>query len=109
MIALHFGARRVTPFFGRNILESLAEPALAELDAIIVAPDATLGGWTSRAAETAVLNVMDAIIASYHIDTDKTLLTGYSMGGAGTWYLAGRNQDRFAAAIPIAGNRCLTR
>jgi predicted peptidase len=29
--------------------------------------------------------------------------TGFSMGGAGTWYLAGRHPDRFTAAIPIAG------
>lgn len=30
-------------------------------------------------------------------------VTGYSLGGSGTWYLAARNQFRFAAAIPMAG------
>ena len=32
----------------------------------------------------------------------KVLVTGFSMGGAGAWYLAGRHPDRFSAALPIA-------
>ena len=47
---------------------------------------------------------MDSVIASYNVDEKKTLLTGFSMGGRGTWYLAGRNQGVFAAAIPVAGS-----
>jgi len=30
------------------------------------------------------------------------LLTGYSLGGIGTWYVAGRNQDRFTGALPLS-------
>ena len=31
------------------------------------------------------------------------MLTGYSMGGGGTWYLAPRHPERFKAALAIAG------
>jgi predicted peptidase len=32
------------------------------------------------------------------------VVTGYSMGGMGTWYLVARHPDRFSAAIPMAGS-----
>jgi predicted peptidase len=102
VMALHYGGT-VTPFFGRGVLAGLVEPALRELGAIIVAPDASAGAWASEAGETAVLDLMDTIEAEYNIDLGKTLLTGYSMGGMGTWYIGGRNQERFTAVLPIAG------
>lgn len=102
ILALHYGGT-VTPWYGRGVLEILVEPGLRELGAIIVSPDARRGSWTKPEAETDVLALLDYVIANYNIDTEKTLITGYSMGGMGTWYLAARNQDRFAAAIPIAG------
>src|SRR2546423_15480635 len=37
VLALHY-AGDITPFFGRNVLEILVAPALADLHAIIVAP-----------------------------------------------------------------------
>ncbi len=102
IVALHYGGE-VTPFYGRGILEGLIAPALSELNAIIVAPDSIAGRWTNETNEAAVMQIIDSVVASYNIDTAKTLLTGYSMGAKGTWYLAGRNQHRFSAAIPIAG------
>ena len=102
IIALHYGGT-VTPFYGRGVLEGLVEPALRELGAIIVAPDASVEPWASEAGEAAVLQVMDEIEAAYNIDLARTLLTGYSMGGMGSWYIGGRNQERFTAVLPIAG------
>ena len=102
VMALHYGGT-VTPFYGRGVLEGLVEPALHELGAIIVAPDAGAGAWASEAGEAIVLDLMDEIEATYNINLGKTLLTGYSMGGMGTWYIGGRNQERFTAVLPIAG------
>lgn len=102
ILALHYGGN-VTPWYGRGVLEILVMPALRELEAIIVAPDANVGPWTSPQSEANLMELLDAIHANYNIDARKTLVTGFSMGGIGTWYIAGRNQDRFAAAIPIAG------
>jgi predicted peptidase len=102
IVALHFGGR-VTPFYGRGILEVLVLPALAELEAIVVAPDALDRGWDDALDEGAVLALMDHLGKTLAIDGKRVLCTGYSMGGVGTWYLASRHPDRFTAAIPIAG------
>jgi predicted esterase len=43
------------------------------------------------------------VISRYSIDADKVYLTGYSLGGSGTWYIAARYPDKFAAIAPISG------
>lgn len=102
ILALHYGGS-VTPFYGKGLLLGLVEPALRELGAIIVAPDNVAGGWTNPESEANVLALLDAVQNEFNIDQKRTLIMGYSMGGMGTWYLAERNPERFAAAIPIAG------
>ena len=61
------------------------------------------GGWANPQAEENVRGLLDHIEANYNIDLRKTLLTGYSMGATGTWYLAPRHAERFEAAVPMAG------
>ena len=39
----------------------------------------------------------------YRVDSSRVYLTGESLGGAGTWYLAARYPGVFAAIAPIAG------
>lgn len=102
VLALHFGGT-VTPFYGRIILEGLIEPALQGLGAIIIAPDCPTNSWTDDHSEIGVLALLDHINEHYSIDPDKVLITGYSMGGNGAWHLAARNQDRFSAAVIMAG------
>lgn len=101
IIALHFGGE-TTPFYGERMITQLCGPAFRPLPAIIVAPDALSDNWTSKENEQVVLSTYDHIVKNYNIDKKKTLLTGFSMGGHGTWYIAGRHQDLFSAAIPIA-------
>jgi predicted peptidase len=103
VLALHFGGRAFPPFYGRNILEGLVQPALEPLGALIVAPDALDSGWTDEDDEARVLFLLDHVTSSFAIDRKRILCTGYSMGGAGTWELIARHPDRFTAAIPIAG------
>jgi predicted peptidase len=102
VLALHYGGE-VTPFYGRGILELLVAPALSELGAVIAAPDALEHGWDNPVNEQAVLALLDHLTATLPIDRRRVVCTGYSMGGTGTWFLAGHHPDRFSAAIPIAG------
>jgi len=102
VLALHYGGP-VTPYYGKEFLVSLIEPALRELGAIILAPDSAAGDWANPQSEKNIVSLLDAIEATYNIDTSRTLITGYSMGGMGTWYLGARLQDRFTAALPMAG------
>ena len=45
----------------------------------------------------------DELCAKYRIDGRRVYLTGLSLGGSGTWYLAGKYPDIFAAIAPISG------
>ena len=101
ILALHYGGE-VTAFYGGDFLNILVGPALQNLDAIMIAPDAGSGGWTSAQAESSIIQLLDAVEANYNIDPKKRLVTGFSMGGRGTWHIASRHQDRFTAAIPMA-------
>ncbi|MFC1922547.1 alpha/beta fold hydrolase [Chloroflexota bacterium] len=102
VLALHYGGE-VTPFFSRTILVELIEPAWRELGAIIVAPDCPTNSWTDPRSEKVVLELLAFVEKNYAVDAQRRLITGYSMGGAGTWYLAARNPDRFSAAVIMAG------
>jgi pimeloyl-ACP methyl ester carboxylesterase len=49
-------------------------------------------------------DVLYAEIATrYRIDTNRIYLTGFSLGGSGTWYLAMKHPSTFAAIAPISG------
>lgn len=102
IVSLHFGGE-VTPFYGRGLVDTLIKPAFSELGAIIVAPDRATPNWMNPEAEQQVLELVDYIESHYNIDSGKTLLTGFSLGGMGSWYLAARNPQRFTAAVIVAG------
>lgn len=67
-------------------------------------PEASWGGRM-----TAVLEALTANCATrYGADAERLYLFGGSMGGTGSWELVSACRDRFAAAMPVAGNpsRC---
>ena len=101
ILALHFGGDPQGA--GQAVLQILVEPALGELGAIIVSPDSLGGNWTTAENDRAVIQLLDAVMKSYSIDTKKIAVTGFSMGGQGTWYFAQKYPQRFSAAIPISG------
>lgn len=100
-MALHFGGGG--KYYGKGIIALQVMPGLRDIEPIIVAPDCLGGGWCNDKNEQMVLEIYEKVMQEYRIDPKRTLITGFSMGGHGTWYVAGRNQDRFRAAIPIAG------
>lgn len=51
----------------------------------------------------AVMQMIDQTIADEQIDVSRIYVTGLSMGGFGSWDLALRQPDRFAAVAPICG------
>ncbi len=104
ILALHFGVRGGDAAgAGGDVVQILIGPALAELGAIIVAPDSVRGNWSSPENEKAVNALLDTVLARYSIDKKKVAVTGFSMGGAGSWHFAEKFPERFSAAIPVAG------
>ncbi len=47
--------------------------------------------------------LLDSLLASHPIDPNRVTLTGFSMGGFGTWQWALASPARFAAIAPVAG------
>jgi len=104
ILALHFGVGGGDAAgAGGDMVEILIGPALAQLGAIIVAPDSVRGNWSTPENEKAVNALLDMVFARYAIDKKKVAVTGYSMGGTGSWHFAEKFPQIFSAAIPIAG------
>lgn len=103
ILALHYGVRgRGAAGAGGEMVQILIGPGLAELGAIIVAPDSVRGDWSTPENEKAVNALLEMVMARYPIDRKKVAVTGYSMGGTGSWHIAEKFPERFSAAIPIA-------
>ena len=104
VVALHYGYDGNTPdpFTGKGMIEAFA-PGLEDLGAVVVAPDALGGDWTDAKNESAVVWLTKSVTKSYAIDPKKVVVTGYSLGEQGAWFVAGRHQDLFTGAIPVAG------
>jgi predicted peptidase len=64
-----------------------------------VPPDSFWVGTPARVAMAA----LDRTVEEFRTDPDRVYLTGLSIGGNGTWYLAYRHPSRFAALMPICG------
>ncbi len=50
-----------------------------------------------------IMGLIDSLIDSLAVDTDRMYVTGVSMGGHGAWYLASKYPERFAAVAPLCG------
>jgi predicted peptidase len=101
VLALHYGGSPNGA--AQGLLLTLVQPALAELGAVIIAPESLGGGWDTPNNQRAVDTLMDAVPRSYSIDSKRIAVTGFSMGGTGTWSVVSRYPDKFSAAIPVAG------
>jgi len=102
VLALHYGGP-VRPYYSFPFLQACAAPGFESLDAVIVAPDCPGRGWTDPQSESAVLELLDLALRDWPVDRRRTVVTGFSMGGIGAWYLAERHPERFSAAVPVAG------
>ena len=58
-------------------------------------------GWDL--IETDLMNMIDHVLTNYQADANRVYLTGLSYGGFGTWYIASKHPDVFAAISPIVG------
>ncbi len=75
-----------------------------ELNRILVAP---LGrgphGWYSDISERDVLDALADAEANYSVDPEQVFVSGYSMGGYGTFYFASLYPQRFAGFVDWVG------
>lgn len=74
------------------------------LDAIVITP---LGrgpdGWYLDEGLIDTMEVWSDTVGNYNVDPDRTVVTGYSMGGYGTYRLSTIMPDSFASAVSVVG------
>ena len=58
--------------------------------------------WSGQALEMAMAT-LEQTEKEYRTDRARTVLTGLSMGGFGTWTLGAQKPDRFCALLPVCG------
>lgn len=67
---------------------------------IVVSPQCPKGTWWKT---DDLVKLMDHIMEIHNVDDNRVYLTGLSMGGRGTWQLAGAIPEKLAAIVPICG------
>jgi predicted peptidase len=60
------------------------------------------GGWRGESAE-AVMTIAKNLVKHLYVDPKRIYLTGYSMGGFGTFHVLAQEPEFFAAGAPVAG------
>jgi predicted peptidase len=59
--------------------------------------------WSGEMAEYA-FKALDQTVVEFKADTRRLYVTGFSLGGYGSWYVAAKHPGKFAAIVPIGGN-----
>jgi predicted peptidase len=103
ILFLHGGGERGSDgLLQTNVgLPSAIRIASAKYPAIVVMPQVPRDSvWIGVPAQVAMAT-LDQTLAEFRTDPDRVYLTGLSLGGNGTWNLAYRFPERFAAIAPI--------
>jgi len=71
--------------------------------AVVVMPQCRKDMWWADSMADVAMAALAEAQKEFHGDANRVYLTGLSMGGYGTWYLAGKYPGKFAAIAPICG------
>jgi poly(3-hydroxybutyrate) depolymerase len=88
---------------GRSTFRGTLEEKVQEPRFLLCAPLARGPSGYEQIAEVDVMQTLDEVERDYHVDPDRVYALGWSMGGAGSFLMATRFPDRFAAVMPVAG------
>jgi predicted peptidase len=62
----------------------------------------TQSSWFGDPAEDAI-KALDQTVREFNGDPQRIYLAGLSLGGYGSWYLAAKYPNKFAAVVPVSG------
>ena len=72
---------------------------------VVLTPQANaLQSWWSPGQLELLDGVVSSALETYLVDPDRVYVTGLSMGGYGSWWLATTYPDRYAAVLSISGS-----
>ena len=91
-------------------LGALVKAREASFPAIVVFPQCentrgrVLQGWLAGTPDAnRAVQILEQVEKDYRIDSKRRILTGWSMGGFGTWSIAAADPSRWSAIAPLAG------
>ncbi len=105
MLFLHGRGESFGPL---SLVKKWGPPKLCERDEafpyILISPQCPGKESWKQERQTKILNgLLTSVLDAARCDVDRVYLTGLSMGGYGSWTLAGANPERFAAVAPVCG------
>ena len=68
-----------------------------------MAPQCPPDGFWSGNNNTNVVKIIATLVKNLPVDEERIYVTGYSMGGYGTFDIVAKEPKLFAAAVPVAG------
>ncbi len=93
------GMQQTDSAMGNSIRE---KPSL--FPAIVLFPQAKPGTrWSDSEMQDLVIAELDKTVIEFHGDPKRLYLTGFSMGGTGTYRIAYHWPEKFAALVVVAG------
>jgi predicted peptidase len=105
VIALHWGWDRSQPLtveFAKNYLIQQVLPAFGEREVLIAAPACPDTEWYLPKSEKALVELTTYLKQKYPVDTSRVIITGYSAGGFGVWFMVAKHPELFSLAVPVA-------
>jgi predicted peptidase len=98
--------------YDSTFVASFGLPAVLVLDEqpedfefVVVSPQAEPGTtWYAGTQPEVVDALLQEMLDTYLIDPDRVYLTGLSMGGFGSWHIASRYPERYAAMASLSGS-----
>lgn len=76
-------------------------------EGVYLAPRAAVDAWNMWSLphlDTFFMNIINMAVLELNVNPDKVYITGYSAGGDGTWRMAPRMADSWAASAMMAGH-----
>lgn len=87
----------------QNLPGQLASPGWrSRYPCFVLAPQCPSGSYWSQHMQE-LESLIERVADEHDIDRSRIYLTGLSMGGFGSWELAARRPEMFAAVVPICG------
>ncbi len=101
VLRLHGGAQNASPTAHLST-DCLVEPGFEGLNVVILSPNSNQDLWYEEKNIVQVLALLDLVKENLPVDESRTVITGYSDGGNGSWFFSQFYSTLFSAAIPMA-------
>ena len=87
-----------------DLFSKTVAPVRDKINFIVVLPQCHADTfWAAKDMADYALAALDQSVKEFNGDPQRLYLSGFSLGGYGTWQIAAANPGKFAALVPVAG------